>query len=86
MARAIWPGDDGIFRCDQHLTIWTSEQGAERLVAVLARLLGQRDSGREMLEIQIGHVSTIWRSHIYQRLLLPDVSPNPGLGEPMTCG
>jgi hypothetical protein len=59
VARAIWPGDHCVFRFEQHLTIRASEQGAERLVATLARAPGERDSGPEMLEIRIGHVSTI---------------------------
>jgi hypothetical protein len=59
VARAIWLGDHGVFRFEQHLTIRASEQGAERLVATLARAPGERDSGPEMLEIRIGHVSTI---------------------------
>ena len=59
VARAIWPGDHCVFRFEQHLTIRASEQGAERLVATLARAPGKRDSGPEMLEIRVGHVSTI---------------------------
>ena len=59
VARAIWPGDHGVFRFEQHLTIRANEQGAERLVATLARAPGERDSGPEMLEIRIGHVSRI---------------------------
>jgi len=59
VARAIWPGDHCVFRFEQHLTIRASEQGAERLVATLARAPGERDGGPEMLEIRIGHVSTI---------------------------
>ncbi len=59
VARAIWPGHHGVFRFEQHLTIRANEQGAKRLVATLARAPGERDSGPEMLEIRIGHVSTI---------------------------
>ena len=59
VARAIWPGHHCVFRFDQHLTIGASEQGAKRLVAMFARALGERDGGPEMLEIRIGHVSTI---------------------------
>jgi len=59
VARAIWSCDHCVFRFEQHLTIRASEQGAERLVATLARAPGERDSGPEMLEIRIGHVSRI---------------------------
>ena len=59
VARAIWPGDHCVFRFEQHLAIRASEQGAERLVATLARAPGERDSGPEMFEIRISHVSTI---------------------------
>jgi hypothetical protein len=61
VARAIWRGDHCVFRFEQHLAIRASEQGAERLVATLARAPGERDSGPEMLEIRLGHVSTISR-------------------------
>jgi hypothetical protein len=59
VARAIWSCDHCVFRFEQHLAIRASEQGAERLVATLARAPGERDSGPEMLEIRIGHVSRI---------------------------
>ena len=59
VACAIWPGDHGVFCFEQHPTVRANEQGAERLVATLARAPGERDSGPEMLEIRIGHVSTI---------------------------
>jgi hypothetical protein len=59
VARAIWPGHYRVFRFEQHLTIRANEQGPERLVAMLARALGERDGGPEMLEIRFGHVSTI---------------------------
>jgi hypothetical protein len=55
VTRAVRSGDHRVLGFEQHLTIRASEQGAERLVATLARAAGERDSGPEMLEIRIGH-------------------------------
>ena len=74
VARAIWPGDHGVFRFEEQLTIRANEQGAERLVATLARVPGERDSGPEMLEIRIGHVSTITSPRT-----APTSTPHPNL-------
>ena len=80
VARAIWPGDHGVFRFEEQLTIRANEQCAERLVTTLARAPGERDSGPEMLEIRIGHVYTIPSPRS-----APTSAPHPNLTASSPC-